>query len=71
VTQGHPDAAGHPAASGAVVTIHGLRKHYAATQALAGVDLELRAGEVYGLVGANGSQPDARRVPTTSRTTSP
>jgi len=55
VTQGHPDAAGHPAASGAVVTIHGLRKHYAATQALAGVDLELRAGEVYGLVGANGA----------------
>jgi len=38
-----------------VVTIHGLRKHYAATQALAGVDLELRAGEVYGLVGANGA----------------
>ena len=55
MTQGHPDAAGHPAASGAVVTIHGLRKHYAATQALAGVDLELRAGEVYGLVGANGA----------------
>ena len=55
VTSGHPDAADHPAASGAVVTLHGLRKHYAATQALAGVDLELRAGEVYGLVGANGA----------------
>ena len=55
MTHGHPDAAGNPAASGAVVTIHGLRKHYAATQALAGVDLELRAGEVYGLVGANGA----------------
>ena len=55
MTSGHPDAADHPAASGAVVTLHGLHKHYAATQALAGVDLELRAGEVYGLVGANGA----------------
>jgi simple sugar transport system ATP-binding protein len=55
VTHGHPDTADHPAASGAVVTLHGLRKHYAATQALAGVDVELRAGEVYGLVGANGA----------------
>ena len=55
MTSGPADAADHPAASGAVVTLHGLRKQYEATQALAGVELKLRAGEVYGLVGANGA----------------
>src|SRR4029079_12678524 len=33
----------------------GLRKTYGETQALAGVDLEVPVGTIYGLVGPNGS----------------
>jgi len=33
----------------------GLRKHYGGVQALKGVDLKVQAGEVHGLVGANGA----------------
>jgi ribose transport system ATP-binding protein len=33
----------------------GIRKHFGATVALAGVDLEVRAGEVYALIGENGA----------------
>jgi ribose transport system ATP-binding protein len=35
--------------------MHGIRKHFGPTQALAGVDLELRAGEAHALVGENGA----------------
>ena len=35
--------------------MHGVSKSFAGVQALAGVDLELRRGEILGLVGPNGS----------------
>ena len=48
-----------PAASngtgGVVLQAHGISKAYGAVQALDGVDLELRRGEVLGLVGDNGA----------------
>src|SRR5689334_7926205 len=40
---------------GPVLTAAGIRKAFDRTQALAGADLELRAGEVHGLLGANGA----------------
>jgi D-xylose transport system ATP-binding protein len=39
----------------ALLTVRGLRKRYGAVEALAGVDLELPAGEVVALVGDNGA----------------
>jgi ABC-2 type transport system ATP-binding protein len=41
--------------SGAVVTVRGLRKAYGALDAVAGVDLTIERGEVYGLLGPNGA----------------
>ena len=38
-----------------VLELEALEKHFGAVQALAGVDLELRRGEVLGLVGDNGA----------------
>jgi ABC-2 type transport system ATP-binding protein len=38
-----------------VIETHGLRKHFGRTQALAGVDLSVEAGEVYGFIGPNGA----------------
>ncbi|MGW2561996.1 ABC transporter ATP-binding protein [Streptomyces sp. NPDC001514] len=43
---------GHPAAA---LTIRQLYKHYGSHRALDGVDLTVRAGEVYGLLGPNGA----------------
>jgi ribose transport system ATP-binding protein len=37
------------------IAVRGLAKHFGGVQALAGVDIDLRAGEVHGLVGANGA----------------
>jgi ABC-2 type transport system ATP-binding protein len=37
------------------VEVRGLRKHYGSVEALAGVDLEIRRGEVFGLLGPNGA----------------
>ncbi|HET6438492.1 MAG TPA: ABC transporter ATP-binding protein [Anaeromyxobacter sp.] len=38
-----------------VVEIRGLRKQYGTLPALAGVDLEIRRGEIFGLLGPNGA----------------
>ena len=38
-----------------LIRVAGLRKHYGGVQALGGVDLDIRQGEVHGLVGANGA----------------
>jgi ABC-2 type transport system ATP-binding protein len=37
------------------VQAHGVRKHFGVIDALSGLDLEIRAGEIYGLLGPNGS----------------
>ncbi|GAC1037716.1 sugar ABC transporter ATP-binding protein [Pseudomonas sp. No.117] len=39
----------------AVLELRGIAKRYGATQALDGVDLTLRAGEIHGLIGENGA----------------
>ncbi|WP_299445977.1 ABC transporter ATP-binding protein [uncultured Phycicoccus sp.] len=39
----------------AVILTRGLEKTYGRTQALAGLDLEVRAGEVFGFLGVNGA----------------
>jgi ABC-type multidrug transport system ATPase subunit len=39
----------------AVVRIRGLRKHYRARTAVDGIDLEVRRGELYGLIGPDGA----------------
>ncbi len=39
----------------AVISTHGLTKQYGRLRAVDGIDLDVRAGEVYGFLGANGS----------------
>ena len=39
----------------AAITLRGVSKHYGALQAVDGVDLEVRRGEVFGLIGHNGA----------------
>lgn len=43
------------ASSTAVVTIAGLRKRYANTEAICGVSFEVGAGQIFGLLGPNGA----------------
>ena len=38
-----------------VIAVRGITKHFGSIQALRGVDLEVRKGEVVGLVGDNGA----------------
>ena len=53
---GFPDPSPHPPPNGAVaIGARGLRKRFGAFQAVAGIDLEVHYGEVYGLLGANGA----------------
>ncbi len=37
------------------VTTHGVQKQYGKTHALKGIDIEVRKGEIFGLIGADGS----------------
>ncbi len=37
------------------VTTHGIKKQYGKVQALKGIDLSIREGEIFGLIGADGS----------------
>lgn len=39
------------------IRTEGLSKRFGAVQALAGLDLEVRAGEVFGYLGPNGAGP--------------
>ncbi len=41
--------------TGTVIATHGLRKAYGAVRAVDGIDLDVRAGDIYGFLGANGS----------------
>ena len=38
-----------------VLTVRGLKKSYGAQTALAGIDFDVRAGEVFALIGPNGA----------------
>jgi ABC-2 type transport system ATP-binding protein len=39
----------------AVISVRGLRKNYGAVQAVAGIDLEVRRGEIFAFLGPNGA----------------
>ena len=43
-----------PRTGGAAVVVRGLRKKFGAKEAVAGIDLEIAAGSLAGLVGPNG-----------------
>lgn len=45
----------YPVVAGAAVQASGVRKRFGAIEALAGLDVEVRTGEIYGLLGPNGS----------------
>ena len=38
-----------------VITVHGLRKRYGAVEAVRGLDLEVRRGEIFAFLGPNGA----------------
>ena len=38
-----------------VITVHGLRKRYGAVEAVSGIDLEVRRGEIFAFLGPNGA----------------
>ncbi|MEO8690119.1 MAG: ABC transporter ATP-binding protein [Solirubrobacteraceae bacterium] len=41
--------------TGAVISVHGLRKAYGGSEAVRGIDLEVRAGEIFAFLGPNGA----------------
>ncbi|NYE21521.1 hypothetical protein [Microbacterium immunditiarum] len=43
----------------AIIEVRGLRKTYGATVAVDGLDLEIEAGEIFGILGPNGSGSSA------------
>jgi ABC-2 type transport system ATP-binding protein len=50
----YPGPAG-PRTGGAAVVVRGLRKKFGAKEAVAGIDLQVAAGSLAGLVGPNGA----------------
>jgi ABC-2 type transport system ATP-binding protein len=40
---------------GAVIAVRGLRKRYGDVEAVAGIDLEVRRGEIFAFLGPNGA----------------
>src|SRR5262249_13919311 len=46
---------GYSDRSSAAIQVRGLRKNYGETQAVKGVDLEIREGEIFGLIGPDGA----------------
>jgi branched-chain amino acid transport system permease protein len=50
-----PAPATRPAGGGVLLRADGLARSFAGVQALAGVDVEIRRGEILGLIGPNGS----------------
>src|SRR5919204_3542414 len=51
----HVEATEEGRTAGPAVTATGVRKRFGAVEALAGLDVQVRAGEIYGLLGPNGS----------------
>ena len=49
------DGAGESGAAGLAVKVRGLEKSYPGMQAVRGIDLEIRLGEVFALLGPNGA----------------
>jgi drug efflux transport system ATP-binding protein len=50
-----PDAAMSAPATGPAIRIAGLAKRYGAIEAVRGIDLEVQAGEIFGLIGPDGA----------------
>jgi ABC-2 type transport system ATP-binding protein len=55
VDYGPDQAAAGPAQSEPVVSVHGLVKRYGSHEAVAGIDLEVRRGEIFAFLGPNGA----------------
>ncbi|MBM3322324.1 ABC transporter ATP-binding protein [candidate division WOR-3 bacterium] len=53
--QGRPQVVGVPARTPAAVAARGLTKRFGDVRAVDGLDLEVRAGELFGLLGPNGA----------------
>ena len=54
-----------PQPDGAAVLAEGLRRRFNGTTAVDGLDLEIRAGEIYGFLGPNGAGKSTTvRMPT-------
>jgi ABC-2 type transport system ATP-binding protein len=45
----------HPVAVSSVISVHGLRMAYGRVEAVRGIDLDVRAGEVFAFLGPNGA----------------
>jgi ABC-2 type transport system ATP-binding protein len=50
-----PPSAPAPAAGGLAIRIRDLRKHYGELEAVRGIDLDVRSGEIFGLIGPDGA----------------
>ncbi len=50
-----PVEEGHAAAGDPIIQVRGLAKRYGAIEAVRGIDLEVRRGEIFGFLGPNGA----------------